>query len=115
MLSAPGFRFHRTLTPFFQLVVGPAQPAVCGVLGYTSFYVFWFSVFLFRVFIFIAFYFYSFYFYCACPCLPWVPRVWFYAWVTHDVTGDSVPFLGFRLLAMPGLVCYLTRSLDSLL
>ena len=109
MLSAPGFRFHRTLTPFFQLVVGLAQPAVCGVLGYTSF-MFWFSVFLFRFFIFI-----TFYFYCACPCLPWVPRVGFHAWVTHDVTGDSVPFLGFRLLAMPGLVYYLTRSLDSFL
>ena len=24
----------------------------------------------------------------------------------------TVPFLGFRLLAMSGLVCYLTRSLD---
>ena len=37
MLSAPGFRFHRILTPFFQLVVGPALPAVCRVLGYTLF------------------------------------------------------------------------------
>ena len=36
----------------------------------------------------------------------------FYAWVTHDVTSDSVPFLGFHLLAMPGLVCYMTCSLD---
>ena len=50
MLSAPGFRFHRTLTPFFQLVVGPAHPAVCRVLGYTLFYV---VVFLFLVLYFI--------------------------------------------------------------
>ena len=32
-----------------------------------------------------------FYLFAACPCLPWVPRVGFYAWVTRDVTGDSVP------------------------
>ena len=49
--------------------------------------------------------------YCACPCLPSVPWVGF-AGVTQDVASDSVPFLGFRLLAMSGLVYYLTRSLD---
>ena len=96
MLSAPGFRFHRTLTPFFQLVVGLAQPAVSGVLGYTSF-MFWFSVFLFRFLFLLPF------ILLRVPCLPWVPRVGFHAWVTHDVTGDSVPFLGFRLLAMQDL------------
>ena len=42
MLSAPGLRFHRILTPFFQLVVGPALPAVGRVLEYTLF-VLWFS------------------------------------------------------------------------
>ena len=46
MLSAPGFRFHRILTPFFQLVVGPAHPAVGRVLGYTLFYI---VVFLYLV------------------------------------------------------------------
>ena len=40
MLSAPGLRFHRA--PFLQLVVGSAHPAVGGVLGYTSFLL-WFS------------------------------------------------------------------------
>ena len=48
MLSAPGFCFHRILTPFFQLVVGPALPAVCRVLEYT---LFCFVVFLFLVLI----------------------------------------------------------------
>ena len=48
MLSAPGFRFHRILAPFFQLVVGPALPAVCRVLGYTLFCI---VVFLFLVLI----------------------------------------------------------------
>ena len=42
MLSAPGLRFHRALAPFLQLVVGSAHPAVGGVLGYTSFFL-WFS------------------------------------------------------------------------
>ena len=42
MLSAPGLRFHRALTPSLQLVVGYAHPAVGGVLGYTSFLL-WFS------------------------------------------------------------------------
>ena len=32
MLSAPGLRFHRALAPFHQLYVGPAHPAVGGVL-----------------------------------------------------------------------------------
>ena len=42
MLSAPGLRFHRALAPFLQLVVGPAHPAVGGVIGYTPFLL-WFS------------------------------------------------------------------------
>ena len=42
MLSAPGLRFYRALAPFLQLVVGSAHPAVVGVLGYTSFLL-WFS------------------------------------------------------------------------
>ena len=42
MLSAPGLRFHRALAPFLQLVVGSAHPAVSGVIGYTSFLL-WFS------------------------------------------------------------------------
>ena len=81
------------------------------MLGYTLFYI---VVFLYLVFyfIFVIVLFYYVYLYCACPCIPWVPRVGFYAWVTQDVTCDSVPFLGFRLLAMSGLVYYLTRSLD---
>ena len=39
MLSAPGLRFYRALTPFHQLDVGPAHPAVGGVLGCTPFLV----------------------------------------------------------------------------
>ena len=54
MLSAPGLRFHRALAPFLQRVVGPAHPAVGGVLGYTSFFI---VVFLSS---FVAFYFYYF-------------------------------------------------------
>ena len=42
MLSAPGLRFHRALAPFLPLVVGSAHPAVGGVLGYTSIFL-WFS------------------------------------------------------------------------
>ena len=42
MLSAPGLRFYRPLAPFLQRVVGSAHPAVGGVLGYTSFLL-WFS------------------------------------------------------------------------
>ena len=105
MLSAPGLRFHRALAPFLQLVVGSAHPAVGGVIGYTLFYC-GFLVILCR------FLFLLFLLYCACPCLPSVPRVGFSAGVTQDVVIDSVPFLGFRLLAMSGLVYYLTRSLD---
>ena len=58
MLSAPGFRFHRILTPFFQLVVGPALPAVWRVLEYTLFciVVFLFSCYYF-IFITVLFYF----------------------------------------------------------
>ena len=106
MLSAPGLRFHRALAPFLQLVVGSAHPAVGGVLGYTSFFI---VVFLSSC---VDFYFLLFLLYCACPCLPLVPWVGFSAGVTQDVASDSVPFLGFRLLAMSGLVYYLTRSLD---
>ena len=105
MLSAPGLRFHRALAPFLRLVVGSAHPAVGGVLGYTLFYC-GFLVILCR------FLFLLFLLYCACLCLPSVPRVGFSAGVTQDVASDSVPFLGFRLLAMSGLVYYLTRSLD---
>ena len=105
MLSAPGLRFHRALAPFLQLVVGSAHPAVGGVIGYTLFY-YGFLVILCR------FLFLLFLLYCACPYLPSVPRVGSSAGVTQDVASDSVPFLGFRLLAMSGLVCYLTRSLD---
>ena len=105
MLSAPGLCFHRALAPFLQLVVGSAHPAVGGVIEYTLFYC-GFLVILCR------FLFLFFLLYCACPCLPSVPRVGFSAGVTQDVVSDSVPFLGFRLLAMSGLVYYLTRSLD---
>ena len=38
MLSAPGLRFHRALAPFHQLDVGPAHPAVAGVLGCSPFF-----------------------------------------------------------------------------
>ena len=38
-LSAPGLRFHRALAPFLPLDVGPAHPAVGGVIGYTPFIV----------------------------------------------------------------------------
>ena len=41
MLSALGLCFHRALAPFLQRVVA-AHPAVGGVLGYTSFLL-WFS------------------------------------------------------------------------
>ena len=90
MLSAPGLRFHRVLAPFLQLVVGSAHSAVCGVLGYTSFLL-WFSLSSC-----VDFYFYYFCCIARCPCLPSVPRVGFSAGVTQDVASDSVPFLGFR-------------------
>ena len=96
MLSAPGLRFYRALTPFHQLEVGPAHLAVGGVLGCTPF---------FRVFsgvLYFIFMFHSIYLYSACPCIPWVPRGVFYAWVMRDVTSDLVPF-GVLLLALPGL------------
>ena len=38
MVSAPGLRFYRALPPFLQLDVGPAHPAVGGVLGCTPFF-----------------------------------------------------------------------------
>ena len=47
----------------------------------------WFSGILIFIFMFHYVYLYS-----ACPCLAWVPRVVFYAWVTRDMTSDSVPF-----------------------
>ena len=61
MLSAPGLRFYRALTPFHQLDVGPAYPAVGGVLGYTPFLV-----------VFLVFY---FYYLCLIMfiCIPRVP------------------------------------------
>ena len=42
MLSASSLRLRRALAPFLQRVVGSAHPAVGGVLGYTSFLL-WFS------------------------------------------------------------------------
>ena len=78
MLSAPGLRFHRALAPFLQRVVGSAHPYVGGVLGYTSFLL-WFFVIL------CSFLFLLFLLGCACPCLPSVPRVGFSAGVTQDV------------------------------
>ena len=71
MLSAPGLRFNRALTPFHQLDVGPAHPAVGGVLGCTPFLQ-WFSCDLYLFFMLHYVYMYS-----ACPCIPWVPRVVF--------------------------------------
>ena len=61
MLSAPGLCFRRALTPFHQLDVGPAHPAVGGVLGCTPFFmVFWCLIFIFLCFIM---------FICI-PCVP---------------------------------------------
>ena len=56
MLSAPGLRFHRALTPFLLRVVGSAHPVLGGVLGYTPFYC-GFLVILCR-FLFIFFFFF---------------------------------------------------------
>ena len=92
--------------------MGPARPAVWGVLGYTLFYI---VVFLYSCVIFCFYYCFIllFLFVLRVPLLTLGPAGgFFYAWVTHDVTCDSVPFLGFHLLAMSGLVYYLTRSLD---
>ena len=110
MLSAPGFRLHMARPPFLQLVVGPAHPAVERVVGYTSFFI---VVFLCSCIIFYYLFILLFLFVLRVPLLTLgPPGGFFYAWVTHDVTSDSVPFLGFPLLAMPGLVCYMTCSLD---
>ena len=49
-------------------------------------------VFLYSFIYIYIFFNYYFYLYSAYPCLPWVPLVGFYAWVTRDVTSDSVPF-----------------------
>ena len=67
MLSAPGLCFCRALPPFHQLDVGPAHPAVDGVLGCTRFLV------VFLVFYILLFIFHFVYLYSACPCIPWVP------------------------------------------
>ena len=72
MLLAPGLRFYRALPPFHQLDVGPAHPAVGGVLGCTLFIVFS------CVLSFIFFFFHYVYLYSACPCIPWVPRFFFF-------------------------------------
>ena len=85
--------------------MGSAHPAVGGVIGYTLFLL-WFSCHLVYIFIFIIFV------VLRVPLLTFGPPGRFSAGVTQDVASDSVPFLGFRLLAMSGLVCYLTRSLD---
>ena len=110
MLSAPGLRFYRALAPSFQLDVGPAHPAVGWVIGYTPFLL-WFScvILLFSLFFFL--------FICLlhAPAYLGSPGWVFCAWVTRDVTSDSVPFLGFPVLAMPGLVCYMTCSFDTCL
>ena len=67
--------------------MGPAHPAVGRVVGYTPFFI---VVFLYRIIflsIFIIF-----------ICMPRTPAYlgspeWvFSAWVTRDVTSDSVPF-----------------------
>ena len=95
MLSAPGLRFHRALAPFHQLDVGPAHPAVGGVLGCTPFLVvFWCFIFIFYVSLCL------FVFRVSLHSLG--PPGGFYAWVTRDVTSDLVPF-GVPLLALPGL------------
>ena len=109
MLSAPGFCLHRARPPFLQLVVGPAHPAVERVVGYTSFYC---GFLLFLYYILLSFSFIIFICIAHAPAYLGSPGWVFYAWVTHDVTSDSVLFLGFPLLAMPGLVCYMTCSLD---
>ena len=64
-----------------------ACPSCCWRGDRVHPFLLWFSCILLYLFIF-----YYFYLYCAFPCLPWVPRVGFYARVTHDVTSDSVPF-----------------------
>ena len=74
MLSAPGLRFHRALTPFLLRVVGSAHPVLGGVLGYTPFFFFFFFYCGFLV-ILCSFLFLLFLLGCACPCLPSVPRV----------------------------------------
>ena len=71
MLSAPGLRFYKALTPFHQLDVGPAHPAVGGVLGCTPFLV------VFSCVLFLFFLFHYVYLYSARPCIPWVPRFFF--------------------------------------
>ena len=58
-------------------------------------------------------FFFFFFFVLRVPLLTFGPPVGFYAGVTQDVASDSVPFLGFPLLAMSGLVCYMTCSLDT--
>ena len=67
MLSAPGLRFCMALPPFHQLDVGPAYPAVGGVLGCTRFLV------VFLVFYILLFIFHYVYLYSTCPCIRWVP------------------------------------------
>ena len=61
MLSAPGLRFHRALAPFHQLDVGPALPAVGGVLGCTP---------LFYGFLVFYIYFFCFIMFICIPCVP---------------------------------------------
>ena len=96
MLSAPDLRFYWALAPFRQLDVGPAHPAVGGVLGCTLFILVVFLKILFNSLFFIMF-----------ICIPQFPAFLgspggFYAWVTRDVTSDLVPFW-VPLLALPGL------------
>ena len=76
--------------------MGSAHPAVGRVLGYTTVFGFGFLVilcsFLF-LFVFVV---------LRVPLLTLGPRVGPQQVVTQDVTSDSVPFFGFRLLAMSG-------------
>ena len=66
--------------------MGPAHPAVGGVVGYTPFIVVFLCSFLFSLFFII--------FICILriPAYLGFPGWVFSAWVTRDVTSDSVPF-----------------------
>ena len=90
MLSAPGFRFHRTLTPFFQLVVGPALPAILTGVRVNPFLYCGFLVSCVMVYFYYCFILFCVYCNARAPAYLGYPG-WVYAWVTQDVTCDSVP------------------------
>ena len=94
MLSAPGLRFYRALPPFHQPDVGPAHPAVGGVLGCTLFISF--SCVLSFIFCF------SLCLFVFCVSLHSLGPPDFFFLCMRDVTSDLVPF-GVPLLALPGL------------